>query len=259
MDRRPKIIALVATLVAALLTLVVLLSLRLTYSSSAMEERRWPPVDSAELLFANDFVAAGDIAPVEEPDESSPVAESAPSSDSHDMADAGVEAKIAPATTATERPADMTTRKKDETKPKGPVKDPNTEESSKAKARKETAEAISNRVNFGGASAGGSGKSAPESVGEGTATDGVATAQVGGRSMEHWSKPTARAIGTIKVRVVVDRQGKVVRADYHSGSGAVAAQQEARASCERAALKSQFSVALDGPATQIGYIIYRFK
>lgn len=257
MDNRPKIAAIATTLIFLALVVGLLLSLRLTYSSAEMQSREWPPVDSAELLFANEFVAAGDIAPMDD-EEPAPVAESAPSTDAHDMTDAGAAAPHQADIVATDRPAEMTVKKKTEEQPKGPTKE-QIEREQKAKAQKETAEAISSRVNFGGASAGGQGKTAPQSAGQGSATDGVASAEVGGRSLEHWSKPSARATGTIRVRVAVDRQGRVVRADYYSGSGAVATQQSARESCERAALKSQFSVALDGPVTQIGYITYRFR
>lgn len=257
MSQKPRIIAAAVTLAVLLGVLALLLSMQLHYSSAQEAMRQWPPVDSAELLFANEFVATGEVEPVETPTEASPVAEAAPALEAHDRTDGGEKADEAPAPVATERHSGMTVRKQKKEK-QGPSKE-ETEKQRKAKLQKETSDAISKRVNFGGKAAGGQSDNAPESSGKGGSTDGVASASVGGRSMERWSKPTARATGSITVRVRVDRQGRVVRADYVSGTGAVATQQAARQSCEQAAMKSQFSVALDGPAVQVGTITYHFR
>ncbi len=254
---KPRITAAVAVALLTVAALIVLMNSSLNYSSDMELSREWPPVDSAELLFANEFVAAGEVAPVENPDEASAVAEGAPNAEAHDLTDGGAVADVAPQPVATDRESAMKVKKQHD-KPTGPTKE-ELAERQKAKAREEASSAISKRVNFGGAAAGGNGNSAPAANGSGGSTDGVATASVGGRSMEKWSKPSGRAIGSITVRVSVDRQGKVIRADYQSGSGPVASQQQARRSCEQAAMKSQFSVALDGPAVQQGFITYRFR
>lgn len=257
MNRKPQIIAALVTLLLLLATTGLLLSMHLNYSSADEARREWPPVDSAELLFANEFVAMGEVEPVENPTEAAPVAAAAPALEANDMTDAGEQAAETPKPVSTERPSEMKVRKPKKEK-QGPTK-AELAAQAKAKAQKEAADAISKRVNFGGKAAGGQSDNAPDSKATGGSTDGVATASVGGRSMEHWSKPTARATGTITVRVRVDRQGRVVRADYVSGTGPVATQTAARQSCEQAAMKSQFSVALDGPAVQVGTILYRFK
>lgn len=258
MDRKPRIVALIVTVLVMAVSVGVLLSMSLRYSSAAEATREWPPVDSAELLFANEFVAAGEVAPVENPTEATPVAESAPALDAHDRTDAGPKADVPAPVVSSDRTSHMTVKKAKEETSAGNQKQ-ETLETARAKARKETSQAISKRVNFGGQAAGGNGESAPESSGKGGSTDGIASASLGGRSMERWSKPSAKATGTITVRVRVDRQGKVIRADYASGTGAVASNVAARQSCESAALKSQFSVSLDGPAVQVGTITYRFR
>lgn len=258
MDRKPRIVALIVTVIVLAVSVGLLLSMSLRYSSAAEATREWPPVDSAELLFANEFVAAGEVAPVENPTEATPVAESAPALEAHDRTDAGPKGEIPPSVVSSNRPSAMTVKKQKEDRQAGNQKQEDAE-AVRAKARKETSQAISKRVNFGGPAAGGKGESAPESSGKGGATDGIASASLGGRSMERWSKPSAKTTGTITVRVRVDRQGKVIRADYVSGTGAVASDVAARQSCESAALKSQFSVSLDGPAVQVGTITYRFR
>lgn len=257
-NKKPRIIAAIVTLLTLAIALLLLHSLSLRYSSSDAGMRQWPPVDSSEILFADEFVAAGNIEQSEIPDEASPVAESAPAHEAFQNEDAGTPAPKQQDLLSSEQPSHLTV-KKSTPEPKGPTK-AELEAQEREKRQKETAKAISRRVNFGGTAAGGNGNSTPESVeGTGAATTGMANASVGGRSLEHWSKPSARATGSITVRVRVDRQGKVIRADYVSGSGTVASNLAARQSCENAALKSQFSVNYDAPATQTGTITYHFK
>lgn len=239
-------------------SVVLLTCMSLHYSSAEMRQREWPPVDSSEILFADEFVAMGNVEKVEHPDEASPVAASSPSVDGYTNENAGKAEAVAEDLVSSQQSSPMTVEKPTP-KPKGPTK-AEIEAEEKAKREKETSRNISKRVNFGGNSAGGNSNGTPESDGgNSTSTTGMANASVGGRTMEHWSKPSARATGTITVRVRVDRHGKVIRADYVSGTGAVASMTAARQSCEQAAMKSQFSVNLDAPAAQTGTITYNFR
>lgn len=250
------------TLVVAVFTVVMMLYTYLRFDpASPRDNAQWPPVDSAELLFADEFVTAGSISAPEVHEEPAPVAESAPAPDAHDLADAGQKAETPPPVVTSERPAEVkTSPKKPDVKP-GPTKE-ELAAREKAKREKETAKNISDRVNFGKPAAGGKGSASATDTkaadNEG-ARGGVASGKLGGRSLERWSKPSATATGTIVVTVRVDRQGRVTSASYSSGTGPVASLPAARRSCEQAALKSQFSVALDGPAAQVGSITYRFK
>lgn len=80
-----------------------------------------------------------------------------------------------------------------------------------------------------------------------------------GRTLASWSKPSGTATGKIVVQVHVDRRGRVTKAEYVSGSGAIAGNMAARRSCEQAAMKSAFSVAENAPVDQVGHITYRFE
>ncbi len=49
-----------ATLLFHVIVVVILASLYLRYSPSEQAERKWPPVDSSEVLFGGEFVMTGD-------------------------------------------------------------------------------------------------------------------------------------------------------------------------------------------------------
>lgn len=253
MNNSARIAALAATLIIAFVVVLILVVSSLTYSAAEQNERCWPPVDSSEILFANEYVAAGAVeSPVD--GVASPVAQSAPTKEVVGTTDHGVEPTVAQQPVSSANPSAMTANPTNETSAKA---DDSRER--EAKARAEQAREISKRVNFGGQAAGGDDDSAPKASGEGGSSSASASASVGGRSMEHWVKPSAKLTGSITVRVAVDRQGKVVRADYVSGTGAVASDRKARQNCEQSAMKSQFSVALSGPVSQIGTITYNFR
>ena len=97
----------------------------------------------------------------------------------------------------------------------------------------------------------------------GNATVGAVSGSPGfnlkGRTLADWHRPASAPLGTITIRVSVNRQGKVTSASYLSGTGAAAASQSARQSCIAAARQSQFSVDEDAPASQTGTITYNFK
>ena len=87
-DRRRRIEALTATLITVGLILLALLTARLRYNGD--EPRVWPPVDSAELLLAGEYVMAGDI-PQPELNDPRPAPEAAeqPAPEADDLTDTG--------------------------------------------------------------------------------------------------------------------------------------------------------------------------
>ncbi len=106
MNRKSRIAALCITLLVAILTWVVLVSTYLNFTPlSERSAHQWPPVDSAELLFADEFVAAGNVTEPDATDDPAPVAESAPAPEAHDMVDAGEKAEVAPPVVTTKQPS----------------------------------------------------------------------------------------------------------------------------------------------------------
>ena len=53
-------VAAAVTLMVVAVAIVVILCLKLRYNP--LEERRWPPEDTSELLFEGEYVMAGDVA-----------------------------------------------------------------------------------------------------------------------------------------------------------------------------------------------------
>lgn len=106
MNRKSRIAALCITLLVAILIWVVLVSTYLNFTPlSERTAHQWPPVDSAELLFADEFVAAGNVTEPDATDDPAPVAESAPAPEAHDMVDAGEKAEVAPPVVTTKQPS----------------------------------------------------------------------------------------------------------------------------------------------------------
>lgn len=258
---RDRIIAAVVTVVIAVAVFVLLITAALHYSPT--EERVWPPVDSAELLFEGEYVKLGDVA--------KPVAQQAParersntaeqSPETHDRTDAGPAGEEPTPPISSEQESPMKVEPKSKPANPGPSKE-ELARREEEKRRKEEAGRISKRVSFGASkSSGKTGEGTPGSP-NGNADHGALSGAPGtslsGRTLESWSKPSGRATGKIVISVRVNRQGKVVGASYRSGSGAVASLTAARQSCVQAALNSRFSVSLDAPAEQTGTIAYNF-
>lgn len=256
-NRRTRLLAASLTLLlcVAMVTVMMLLTLKRADSS----ERRWPPVDSSELLLDGEYVMRGDI-PEPDHNEAQSAQSEAPDNGGEDMEDQG-EPNNAPSpllTSTQESP--MKEKPKPQPEKPGPTKEEMALKE-KEKRENEAREQISSRVKFGGTgtSSGSAGKSgSPNGNASQGALSGAPGTSLKGRTLESWARPTGRATGTIVISVRVNRQGNVISAVYRSGSGAVASLKAARSSCENAARNSRFSVALDGPAEQSGTITYRF-
>lgn len=253
--------AIVATVAFHAALVAALLLLFLEYRPTDQPEKVWPPVDEDEILYGGEYVMLGDSPDITstDNDQSSATAE-ATTIEADDMTDAGPAAVEPAPTLSTTNPSPVKTTPKPEVKA-GPTKE-EIANAEKAKREKETAEKINNRVNFNGSTGSAtSGSKAGSKNGNAStgALSGAPGTDLKGRSLASWSKPSGSETGTIVIQVHVNRKGNVTRANYVSGTGAIAGNAAARRNCEQAALKSTFSVADDGPVDQIGRITYRFE
>ncbi len=263
-DNRHRLIALLATVIFHVAVVVVLLTLYLRYPGEADSERTWPPVDSSEVLFGGEYVMIGDRPEIAEstgtPAPAEAEAQEIPAPEAEALEDAGEPAEPAPVI-STERPSPAKVEKKPAPEKTGPTK-AEIEAAAKAKREEEARKAIAGKVKFGQKGTGGSGAGNAGSP-DGNSTVGAVSGSPGfnlkGRSLADWHRPSSAPLGTITIRVSVNRQGKVTSANYLSGTGAAAASQSARQSCIQAAMRSQFSVDNDAPASQTGTITYNFK
>lgn len=261
--RRHHLIALLVTVLFHVLVVVALLTIYLR-PVAVDSERVWPPVDSAEVLFGGEYVMVGDRPEIaeanSEPAPAETDAEAVPAPEVEALENAGEEAKPAPVV-STERPSPAKVEKKAVPEKTGPTK-AEIAAAEKAKREQETRQAIAGKVKFGQTGTGTSGSGSAGSP-NGNATVGAVSGSPGfnlkGRTLEDWHRPASAPLGTITIRVSVNRQGRVTAASYQSGTGAAAASQSARQSCIEAAKRSQFSVDEDAPATQTGTITYNFK
>lgn len=261
-DKRHRLIALFITVLFHAIVVVALLMLYLRPVASD-SERKWPPVDSSEVLFGGEYVMVGDRQEIAdntgEPASAETEAEAVPAPEAEALENAGEEAKPAPVVSS-ERPSPAKVEKKATPEKTGPTK-AEREAAEKAKREQETRQAIAGKVKFGqtgtGTKAGNAGSP------DGNATVGAVSGSPGfnlkGRTLADWHRPASAPLGSITIRVSVNRQGRVTSANYLSGTGAAAASQSARQSCIQAALRSQFSVDEDAPASQTGTITYNFK
>ena len=293
--RKSAVAGVVATLLFHAIIVVVLLMLWLRYSPADLTERTWPPVDSSELLFGGEYVMTGDF-PVATPDGAAPDAaasEAAP--EAGDAAEADASDDItppAPAPVLTQEKPSPAKATKAETPPpasKARPSDttpatPNTAKSTptqaeieaarrrEQQAREEQAKAnVAANMRFGkGQVATGSNNSSSNTAqggspgqANGNAATGALSGQPGvsmnGRTLAAWKQPSSAPMGTITIRVTVNRQGAVTEAVYASGTGPAATSQSARQSCVSAARASRFSVDETAPASQTGTITYHFR
>lgn len=259
-SRNDRLIALLLTLLVVGATVGALFWLSLVYAGE--RPRKWPPEDTSELLMEGEYVKYGDT-PEYTQEQELQVAESSTDAmpDGNDLTDSGEPADQTPPTVTSTDESPMKVQEKPQPEKTGPTKEELAEQE-KIKQQQEAASKINNRVNFGGSSSG-TNTSGTSGSTNGNSQSGSLSGTPGynlkGRTLSNWSKPTGTKIGTIVVNIWVNRQGKVIKAIYARGTGAIASDNAARKSCEKAALNSSFSVNLDGPAEQSGTITYKFE
>ncbi len=241
-DRRRRIKALTATLITVGLILLALLTARLRYNGD--EPRVWPPVDSAELLLAGEYVMAGDI-PQPELNDPRPAPEAAeqPAPEADDLTDTGTPAPETAPVVSSEQESPMKTKRKPKPEKTGPTQ-AELEEQERERKQKEAADRINSRVSFGGTKPGSTQAKGSTGSPDGNASSGALSGTPGtnlkGRTLSSWEKPAGTQTGTITITVRVNRQGHVIAASYATGTGPVASQPAARRSCHPAAMRSRF-------------------
>ena len=280
-----------ATLLFHAAVVGVLLMLWLKYSPADTTERTWPPVDSSELLFGGEYVMTGDVPLPDISGESAPSAASGETSaaDSHvnDASDDITPPAPAPVLTSSasspakatkpETPVTETKVKPSEATPATPSpakSTPTQAEIDAAKKREQEAlekkmkENVAANMKFKKGNGSGSSDNASSSGGNpgqpnGNSNTGALSGQPGvnmnGRTLASWKQPASGPMGTITIRVTVNRQGAVTEASYSSGTGPAATSTAARNSCLAAARASRFSVDTSAPPTQTGTITYHFR
>lgn len=261
---RSRITAIAATLLFHLLVAGILASLYLRYSPAEEAMREWPPVDSSEVLFGGEYVMVGDNPELAENGDKSAPAEAdapAPEPQVEALENTGTPSPTPAPVVTSRQPSPAKIETKETTQPTGPSK-AEREAAEKARKEEETRQAIANKVQFGKSGAGNDGKGKAGSP-DGNSDFGAASGSPGfnlkGRTIASWDTPPRAPLGTVTIRVSVNRQGIVTDASYASGTGAAAASASTRNNCIRAARASKFSVDTDAPAVQTGTITYRFQ
>lgn len=259
LNDRNKAIAIVCAIVFHAVVLLVLLSSHLHFTP--VGGQTWPPVDSSEILFGGEYVMLGDVARenVRVSDEPAPQSsDNEAAAEANDMTDEGAAGE--PSTlVSTERESPAKVQKKPVPEKKGPTKE-ELAQREREKRQREAAERINDRVKFGGKGRGSGKSGSPDGNSNVGAVSGSPGHNLKGRSIAYWGKPSSTLAGVLRIKVSVNKQGKVVGTPvYVGGSGPAAANLSVRRSCISASKASQFSVALDGPATQTGVITWRFE
>lgn len=246
-----------------LIVLIALMSIFLRYQAHP-EERQWPPVDSAEILFGGEYVVLGN-------DPSLPQSDNTPASNNgaeqqpeppqaEGLVNSGEPAPPAPVLTS-ERTSPAKVTPKEPQEQTGPSRKEIEAQQQKAKREQEIAQNTDSKLKnaFGNTGTGRGTGGQPNGNSTTGATSGTPGVDLGGRTLARWDKPRGNATGKITVSVTVNRQGRVVAASYKGGSGAIASSEAARQSCVQAARASQFSVDNNAPASQKGTITYTFN
>lgn len=240
--KRRHLAAIAATVVFHAAVVTCLLCGIMRYDAAGADDRQWPPVDSSEILFADEYV-------LPEPQL---------------VAEAGAaEGQALPspaeqqATTPEPEPTAPAPPPVVATKHESPAKASTTPDRAKERADREAeASAISSRVSFGGGKKGNGEAHSGEAK---TGLAGVSTSGLGNRAALSLPQPKRGPMGRIIIKVSVNREGNVTQASYLSGEGAAAADGSLRNSCVAAARKARFQASPEAPASQTGTIVYNFK
>lgn len=269
----PRAIAAAATLVVALL---IVLMLRLGQLTLVSVDAEWPPRHDADVALVEDerlFDVVEDIAPtaskvdnpapahseVKESHKSDPAPQSG-----HHTIDRG-KAADAPAhtTQATESPVKV---QKEDPREVGPSKEELERiqaEEARRKASAATASAFQRSEGKNNTRNNGRGEGNSDSP-EGTSTSisGTGTGSVGGGwALPRYAKVPASITGTIKMMVKVGRDGRVTSVTFQGGDAPAATDPRLRSAVEAEVRSRRFTrpAGDDAPDQATAYITYRFK
>ncbi len=264
--KNPRTAAALITVAMAVFLILLLLLVRLSVNAE-----EWPPKPKAPTALVEveeEFVEFFDLVPVsadpapayaEQPvdNQSSPA-----KADGADMTDAGEAAAPAP-DVVSERPSPIERPKKEKPQKTGPDKKTVDIEKARRKARqgvsnafKATEESADNTTSKGDAQ-GDSGK--PD--GAASDVDGSGTGTVGGGwVMPRYSKVPALQTGSIELRAIVDREGRVVSVDLVGGKAPASGDPALVERCKAEVRRHRFTRNDDNaPERSTARITYRFR
>lgn len=270
---RPRAIALCATLLIAVATVLLLRFSTLTIDATP---RRWPPVHDGEIALADDeqffdviedipepVPSAAEAAPAVNPVKENRKSDPAPQS-GHDMRDRGA-AGNAPVHTTSTRPSPVKAEKKEQVKPAGPTKEElERRAAEEARRRANAATASAFQKSAGKNNTANSGKTEGNSgspAGKSQSVHGTGTGTVGGGwRLPAYAKVPATVTGSIKMMVRIDRQGKVTSVSFQGGDAPAATDSRLRAAVEAEVRSRRFTrTDSNAPDQATAYITYRFK
>lgn len=266
-SQRDQLIALAGTALIVILLVLALVLAHYRVDITAQEDRKWPPVDSSEIVFGGEYVKLGDMPfPVEETDNSPMPDDSRTDAavDGTDLADAGDAVAEAPSLVTSQNESTMKVIEKPAPEKAGPTKE-EIAERERIKRQKEEAEKqakIKDRMKsgFSNSKKGKGEAGSPNGNSNTGALSGLAGHDLRGRTAEAWGKPASTLSGTVKIKVRVNRKGQVIGTpEYVGGTGPAAANAGVRRSCIAASRQSRFSVDLEAPAEQTGVITWKFE
>lgn len=263
---RPRLIALIVTVVAALVLLLTLMCAHLSFDASALPN---PPRPMSEIVeMDEEFVELLDVAfgphdpaqayAPEAADNASQAAQAAGS----DLAYAGEKAFAAPDVTS-ERPSDVVRPKKENPPKSGPKNTKDEQTKAREQARKSMTDAFKNtdeahdNTSSDGRKPGDSGSpqgSASDVNGTGSGTVG------GGWVMPKYARVPSTQTGRIELRAEVDSEGRVTKVEMIGGKAPAGADPALIERC-KAEVRSRRFTRNDNnaPALSIATIVYTFK
>lgn len=245
-SRKNHLIALAVTIAFHIVIVVMMLIGSLRYAST--EQKKWPPVDTSEILFGGEYVMLGDNLSSERRAHQTPSVPSETESQTEPLV-----------STNEDSPAKI---KNVEEHQENKLKQEEEAERERKKREQELSRQVKNRVKFGSkGDSNGEGKAGTEVGNSLTGTvSGAPGHTLKGRTLESFGRPQSQLSGTIKIKVRVNRDGYVVGSpEYVEGEGPAAANKEIRTRCIRASKESRFSVSSDAQAEQVGVITWRFE
>lgn len=266
-ERRNQLIAALATLLIAVLLIVTICCLTLTYSPATgekAERQTWPPTDSTELLFAGEFVQLGDIPQSTESTEPAPTQESAQTATDADVSPQQP-SDIAPLTnngvkTATTEKPVATPKPAENKEPAAkPAEQPRPD--IKKVTFNKPGTAANNQSGTGGTGAGKPGS--PDGNADHGALSGSVGTSMAGRSISV-SAPQVSSSESLDgrrvvVEIVVDRDGKQLQAPAVVEAQTTVKDPQVRQRCLQQAARARVSAAPQAAPRQRGTITFRFS
>lgn len=272
MNKNARIIAAAGTLLAALLVVITLGVITLSYVPQTTE---WPPRHDGEvaLMPPEEFIEViheppapvhSSAAPAKLPEKVKNTSTPAPAS-GHHTTDRG-KAGDAPSTVTSRQPSPVKEQVKEQPVHAGPTKEEieaQKQEEARRRASSATASAFNrakgkNNTESKGREEGDSG--APN--GRSQSVSGTGSGTVGGGwSIPGYAKVPATVTGSIKMKVTVDSKGNAVKVAFQGGDAPAATDSRLRAAVEKEVRSRKFTRPDydNAPETSTAYITYVFK